>query len=121
MAQAPAGDMLGFLLGLQPMSGVEAPAPAAPSQGQGFLDDSAKTAAFVRGGVPAAHAWLPEEYEWDPVTFVRAPRALCVASEALGLVTHPAPRARCIRASVPPRRPCGARRGCGPGAAGGPS
>lgn len=69
--------MLGFLLGLQPMSGAveaTAAAPAGP-----FLDDSAGAqagGAFRRGGVPAAHAWLPEEYEWDPMTLVRAPRPL---------------------------------------------
>ena len=69
MSQAP-GDMLGLLLGLQPMA-VESVAPAPPAAGN-FQDDSAKTAAFVRGGVPAAHAWLPEQYEWNPTTFVRA-------------------------------------------------
>ena len=69
MSQAP-GDMLGLLLGLQPMA-LESVAPAAPAAGN-FQDDSAKTAAFVRGGLPAAHAWLPEQYEWNPSTFVRA-------------------------------------------------
>jgi hypothetical protein len=70
----PSGDMLGFLLGLQPMSGGSegTAAPAAAPAAERFLDDSAEATAFVRGGVPAAHAWLPEQYVWNPTTFVRA-------------------------------------------------
>jgi hypothetical protein len=112
MAQASGGgDMLGFLLGLQPMSGAveaTAAAPAGP-----FLDDSAGAqagGAFRRGGVPAAHAWLPEEYDWNPTTLVRAPAprweraARCMraaAGEREGRVTA------CCRATAALRsRPC---------------
>jgi len=115
MAQAH-GDMLGLLLGLQPMA-VESVVPPAPNAApaSAFQDDSAKTAAFVRGGVPAAHAWLPEQYEWNPSTFVRAP-GFAAGAWAAGRATRSLGSRCCAAPCAPPGPPPGPPAG-GPGAA----